>query len=226
MITVDQYNQLRQYDVFKYLTMQQFDKLTQQMTFRQIAKNQILFYEGDARDKLYFVDKGYIKIEQYNALGEFVYLDFIKQGTFFPYGGIFIDECYHYTASAVTEVSLFYISTELYENLVTHNLKQMKSICHKLSNILRFHELKLRNTLTKNATDRVIQALTILYLDLARTNKKMPFPITTLELAKLSGTTRETVSKVLKQLEQQHRISYDKKIITYLDSDFFSQHIS
>ncbi|MCW6652238.1 Crp/Fnr family transcriptional regulator [Aerococcaceae bacterium NML210727] len=225
MITSKQYRLMREHDAFKHFTVQQFDVLSSHAMFRKLPRNQILFFEGDVRDKLYFIHKGYAKIEQYNALGDFVYLDFVKEGTFFPYGGMFVDEFYHYTATAMTDMEVFYIPTEMYERMLRHNVDQMQSLCQKISNILRFHELKLRNLLTKSATDRVVQALTVLYLDLAQKNKQLPFPLTTQELAKLSGTTRETVSKVLKQLEKERAIKYVKKIITYTNPQFFSQHI-
>ena len=34
-------------------------------------------------------------------------MDYIKKGALFPYGGMFQDERYHYTASAVTDLLLF-----------------------------------------------------------------------------------------------------------------------
>ena len=42
-------------------------------------------------------------------------MDYIKKGALFPYGGMFQDERYHYTASAVTGFALFRDSRQLYE---------------------------------------------------------------------------------------------------------------
>ena len=225
MITATQYQVIKQSTVCKHFTPEQFDVLAKQIVYRKIPRNQILFFEGDARDKLYLIWKGYAKIEQNDAMGNFIYIDFVKQGTMFPYGGIFTDETYHYTATAVTDMEVFYIPVGLYEQLLLQNMAQLKVVCQRLSAILRFHELKLRNMLTQNASERVVQALTVLLLDLVKEGDKLPFSLTTLELAKLSGTTRETTSKVLKKLEQERIISYNKKIIQYKKKEFFTQYM-
>ena len=39
----------------------------------------------------------------------------LKKGPCFPYGGMFQDERYHYTASAVTDLRCFVIPVNLYE---------------------------------------------------------------------------------------------------------------
>ncbi|MCI5684520.1 MAG: helix-turn-helix domain-containing protein [Enterococcus gallinarum] len=41
------------------------------------------------------------------------------------------------------------------------------------------------------------------------------------DLAKFSGTTRETVSQVLKQLINQKKISYQYKELIFIDDAFF-----
>ena len=49
----------------------------------------------------------------------------------------------------------------------------------------------------------------------------IPYPIMINDLAKFSGTTRETVSQVLKQLINQKKISYQYKELIFIDDAFF-----
>ena len=59
--------------------------------------------------------KGFARIEQFDSSDQFSYMDYIKKGALFPYGGMFQDERYHYTASAVTDLRCFVIPVNLYE---------------------------------------------------------------------------------------------------------------
>ena len=74
-------------------------------------------FSGDRRDRLFLLYQGYARIEQYDATDTFFLILIIyKKGNVFPYGGIFFDERYHYTASAVTQVEYFSIPMKLFED--------------------------------------------------------------------------------------------------------------
>ncbi|RJG58329.1 helix-turn-helix domain-containing protein, partial [Streptococcus pyogenes] len=48
--------------------------------------------------------------------------------------------------------------------------------------------------------------------------------LTTTDIAQISGTTRETVSHVLRDLKKQELITIKGKYLTYLDKDYFLQY--
>ncbi len=75
----------------------------------------------------------------------------------------------------------------------------MAYICQKLSKVLRFQELRLRNAMRSKASDRVVQALALLYWDMCQREQfaTLPFEIHIQEISRLAATTRETVSHVL-----------------------------
>lgn len=225
MITTEQYRYIYKHDVFRNIPIDKFDKLAKHIQFRKIPKDQILFFEGDKRDKLFLLKSGYGRIEQYDKTDSFSYIDFVKPQTVFPYGGLFQDEAYHYTVVAVTDVECFYIPVKEYEEASLTSIHQMKMISIKLSKILRFHELRLRNMVTSSASDRVIQSLGILLIDICKDTQILPFHITALEIAKLSGATRETVSTVLKKLCNDKIIDYRHKKLTYLQPKYFLEYM-
>ena len=148
-------------------------------------------------------------------------MDYIKEGALFPYGGMFTDETYHYTASAITAVSYFSIPVDLYEEYAQANVEQVLFIIRKLSKILEFQELRLRNVVAASASDRVIQSLALLCKDYRQVGNTVPFPMSMKELARLAATTRETVNLVLKKLIDEEKIQYKHKILTFVDLSFF-----
>ena len=221
MITKEDYQLLRSHPAFSALPVELFDKLAVEIHARDIPKGQILFYAGDRRERIFLLTKGFARIEQFDSSDQFSYMDYIKKGALFPYGGMFQDERYHYTASAVTDLRCFVIPVNLYELYAQESKEQLLFITRKLSSILEFQELRLRNVVTASASERVIQSLAILCKDYESLGNQLPFPISMTEMAKLAATTRETVNQVLKKLIDSHKIQYERKQLTFLDTAYF-----
>ena len=136
-------------------------------------------------------------------------------------GVMFMEERYHYTASAVTDLRCFVIPVNLYELYAQESKEQLLFITRKLSSILKFQELRLRNVVTASASERVIQSLAILCKDYEALGNQLPFPISMKEMAKLAATTRETVNQVLKKLMDSQKIQYERKQLRFIDSNYF-----
>ncbi|MGT2933079.1 Crp/Fnr family transcriptional regulator [Streptococcus catagoni] len=224
MIKREDYQYLRKLDDFKYLSIEEFDKIVGQMESRKVQKGHILFFEGDKRDKLFLVTSGYFKIEQTDQSGTFIYTDFIRHGTIFPYGGLFTDDYYHFSVVAMTDVCYYYLPTDLFEKYSLGNTKQMLHLFSKLSRLLEMHELRARNLITSSASARVTQSLALLLVEMGDENDSLPFQLTTLEIANMSGTTRETVSHVLKVLKREKKLASKGKYLTFLDRNYFLQY--
>lgn len=221
MIQKDQYHLLRQHPAFRLLPTEGFDRLAREIKYRKIPKGQILFFEGDEREKLFLLTKGYVRIEQYDKTASYSYVDFVKEQALFPLGGLFEDRRYHYTAVAVTNLEYFVIPVNLFEAYSSAEPKQLLYLIGQLSQVLQFHEFRLRNAALAGAKDRVIQALSVLCLDFCKMGNQLPFPVSMIELSRLGATTRETVHQVMKKLKAEQKIHYQSKIITFLDKDFF-----
>ena len=221
MITKEDYQLLRLHPAFSALPVELFDKLAVEIHARDIPKGQILFFAGDRRDRIFLLVEGFVRIEQFDSSDQFSYMDYIKKGSLFPYGGMFQDERYHYTASAVTDLRCFVIPVNLYEMSAQESKEQLLFITRKLSSILEFQELRLRNVVTASASDRVVQSLAILCKDYESLGNQLPFPISMKEMAKLAATTRETVNQVLKKLIDSRKIQYERKQLTGLDTAYF-----
>ncbi|MGT2911217.1 Crp/Fnr family transcriptional regulator [Streptococcus cameli] len=228
MISKEQYYFLRNHPSLQSLSIEDFDQLAKEVRFRKISKDQVFFFAGDNRDYLFILQKGYARIEQYDQTDTFSYLDYIREGGAFPFGGMFTDPYYHYTAIAITDLAYFMVPMALYEQLSRKNTKQMLFLNQKLSRILSLQELRLRNALISSARERVVQVLALLYWDLCKPSdlQELPFCIHIQEISKLAATTRETASQVLKKLKNEKRITYARKKLVYVDIAYFLENLS
>ena len=126
------------------MSIDRFDQLMEVTRVRKAPKNHILFFKRDNRDRL----SGYVKLEDTDSFGSFLYTDYVKHNTMFPDGGMFLEKIYDFSARAITDIEYFYIPVDLYESFVATNSAQIKILCQKLSCLLRLHEICLRNVVT------------------------------------------------------------------------------
>jgi CRP-like cAMP-binding protein len=217
---------LRQFTIFKNITDKTLSKFVPYFYFRSYKKNQCLFMQGDPRDKIFFLLDGYVMYERSSMEASMTYIDFIKKSQMFPYVGLFQDKAYQDTVFAVTNVSLYFIHTQVLEEWIKTNPVQLISIIKKLSDILNLHQNRVQKIMVPNAQIRVLHTLLFLMEDLGEKEKDgimIPCPLTAANIAKIAGTTRETVSQLMNQLKKEQIISIDAKKIYFLKPNFFKK---
>ncbi|MGY3777935.1 Crp/Fnr family transcriptional regulator [Isobaculum melis] len=218
----NRFSHLRTHPIFSQLDDTQFQTLTQHLYEKRIKKGQCIFREADERSYLYILKKGMVRVERYDETAEFCFLDFIKEEDLFPYGGLFNDSLYHFDTYAVSDVDVYYIATTPFEKICQDNLQQMLFLLRKLSQTLEEQERRLQYCLNPSALERIMQSLTYYKKTLGKEVSpgiiKIPYPLTIKEIATSSGTTRETVGQVIKQLKRKQQISYVKKMFTFYET--------
>lgn len=226
----DYFNRLQDFDFFKRFTVEQIQEIISGSIIHQYPKGQVLSYHGDPMVYYYFLFRGLVSLEKIDLSGEYSYKDYIKKNTFFPYR-MFLneEERYSYTAISEDEIDVLLLPKDLFESMVVDNKHQMLYMYQKMSEILKFQELRLQLTVTSSAYERVQLALAIWIYDLGKEvivneqkNIVIPYSLTINELGESAGTTRETASRVIKDLDNEGKIKFTRKEILIYNSDFFT----
>ncbi|MCH3488640.1 Crp/Fnr family transcriptional regulator, partial [Enterococcus faecium] len=198
------FSKLRYQPDFEHFSDEEFQQIKEHTVLRSYKKGQILFDDGDPRQRLYILTKGLVRLERYDESATYYYYDYVNTNNLFPMSGMFGEETYTYTAQAMTDIETFYLPVSYYEKLARKNPEQLIYMIQKISKVVEIHELRIQIGLTSSAFDRVKQNLFILKEELGVPTKDghitIPYPITLKELAVNSGTTRETAGQVIKQL--------------------------
>ncbi|MEH7108824.1 MULTISPECIES: Crp/Fnr family transcriptional regulator [Bacillaceae] len=226
VIHMDVISDLQQFEILKAVSPKTLQKYLPYFYFRTYKKNQCLFMEGDPRDKIFFLLDGYVMFESGSEEGSMMYVDFVKKNQLFPHGGIFNDPYYKNTAVAATDIMVYFIQTHVLEEMLKTNPKALILTITKLSEILELHQKRVQQILIPNAQERVLHTLNYLMEDLGikdGTDVLIPCPLTAANIAKMSGTTRETVSLIMNQLKREEIISVNKKNIRFQDPDYFKE---
>lgn len=81
MWTIDD---LRELTLFATCPSRALEQLIPHVYCRTYRKGQLLFMEGDPRERVYFLMSGYIKLERMNESATHHYADYVKPKQFFP----------------------------------------------------------------------------------------------------------------------------------------------
>lgn len=218
-------NCLHKFPVFHNLSEKCIQEVMKYAFSRKYHKGQILFMEGDPRDRIYFLLDGYIKLVSMNDDGSSQLFIYLKPYSMFPYVGLFQDKYYRFSGEAVTDVELFYLPAVQFEQLIQNNPSALINLIRIMGDKLHEHEIRIQKLTQIHATDRVRQLISFLIKDIGEETDastiRIPCPLTTTDLARMAGTSRETVSHVLQEYKASGKLVIESKIITIMDPDFF-----
>ncbi|MBP1048101.1 Crp/Fnr family transcriptional regulator [Enterococcus sp. BWM-S5] len=215
---------INEHPYFSNLDVENRELLEENMYCRSYKKGQVLFDTGDKRDRIFFLNKGLIRIERLDDTASYNFLEFISEKQSFPLLDMFESEKYYFSAVAITDIEVCYISSGIFERIVQLDLEQLKIFNTDLNRLVKKQMRRIQYCITSKAKQRVKNTLSILMEDLGeREDDKIviPHPILINDISKYSGTTRETVGQTIKELIKNKKITYKYKELVFIDIDYF-----
>ncbi|GAB3804917.1 Crp/Fnr family transcriptional regulator [Virgibacillus kimchii] len=215
---------LANFEFLSHFSEEEIAELKTSLFERTYKKNQLLFTEGDPRERIFLLADGYVKLEKTNRDANMLYINYINPNDFFPYVGLFNEDFYRYSAYAVTDIHVYYVPTKKFESIIPQKNEMLLHIIKRLDLLTKRHQDRLQTVSTPLATDRVEQSISYLFQNFSTKIEKdyhIDIPVTMVEMAQIAGTSRETVSHVYKTLKEDQVISLNGKKIIVHDADYF-----
>ncbi|ADL68611.1 transcriptional regulator, Crp/Fnr family [Thermoanaerobacterium thermosaccharolyticum DSM 571] len=191
------------------------------------AKGNIIINEGDRIDNIYIIHKGKIKVYKINLDGKEQILYILKDGDTFGENSIFKEQKATFYAEAMDDVKLCLLSKEDFMGIISRNpeiaLKIMNYLLERLQNI----ESLVKDITTEDVKTRLLSMI----LKLADKEGikssdgiKLKLYLSREDIANLLGTTRETISRKLHELEDDGIIKFlSNKEILLKDIEKFKE---
>lgn len=223
------YDILQEFEVFSFLEKAELEKFEKNLFQRTYKKNQILFTEGDPRERIYLLIDGFVKLEKTNEEATTNYTYYIKPKDLFPYRGMFHDNFYNFSAYAITNIVVHYIPTKIFESFVKENNDQLYYIINQLSKILCQHEKRLQISSSNYVKDKVESGIAYLMKYFGEHDGhhiKVELPMTIKELALMLGVSRESVSACYGDLKRENLLSEKAKQIVIHNPEYFYKKLS
>jgi CRP-like cAMP-binding protein len=183
-----------------YKDLKPFIKQSSKKTFK---RGQNIYLEGEQPESLFFIQQGLIGLYHISESGKETCLRIFSKDHIFGHRSYFASEPYHASAIALTQCEIHIISKEQCNDICENHPELLKKLTQVISKELGQAELRLAGLLDKSANKRIIESL--IYL-----KHKYPEKIwTRKEVADFSGSTLETVTRVMTILDKESLISKD-----------------
>ena len=204
--------QLKSVPLFSNLSNRQLDILYKAGVIKKFTRGDVIVYQDDPGDTFYIVVSGSVRVTLLNENGSEIVLSVLKEGDFFGELSLLDNEPRSASVITMEDVTLFLLTRrQFYQLIITYPdilRKVLKEICCRLRNAdekigsLAFLDVYGR-------TIRVLQQLAHEQGIKTRNGIEILHAPTHQELSRLVGTSRETVTRILKVLkENRNLISY------------------
>ena len=208
-----------QESLFKGLSKDKKEELSERKGCNFYKKGQIIFFESNRPFGLFCVHKGKIKIYKTSESGKEQIFRFAQEGDILGYRALLGGEPYRATAETLTEAVICFIPKEFLFSIIEKDqefsLKIMKFLCSELGNA----EERMLNITQKPVIERLAEVLLILkeQFGLTADGKTLGINLTREDLANFVGTATETVVRLLHELRDKHLIEVEGRKIKLVD---------
>ncbi len=204
---------LRAIPLFSTLDEPVIEEIALLLIDRKFPKDAVIFEEGSVGDYMYLIREGQVKVTKMSDDGREKILEMLEPGDFF--GDMSLLDREPRSASVKTTLAcvLLALSRQDFLDLLRQNSEVSMEMLRVLSRRLRETDEQIRELLFERVEARTRRILVRMAKDSAPgdpTRCSTP-PVTHQQLADLVGTSRETITRVVKDLKDSGWLSQEGK---------------
>ena len=200
--------------IFIDLDEQELEDVSESCTPRNYPKNSMIILEEEFGDIVFIIVAGTVKITRVNDEGKEVILSLLGPGEIFGEMAILDGEARSANALAQENCELIAIQRSEFLRLLRRNFKISFSLMGELAKRLRKSDQQIEALSLSDAEHRIGVSILNLAEDLGVIRKgqvtisNLPYQQ---DIANMAGTSRETVSRVFKMLEDKdYEVAYKR----------------
>jgi CRP-like cAMP-binding protein len=181
---------------------------------------QAIYFEGDPATYFYLVSNGKVKLLRHTVLGREVLLDVLQSGEYFGNLASPGEKCYSETAIAQTSGCILQISAEDFAVILNHYPGVTLKVLEVVSKRLEESQEVVKQLSAYSIEQRVAATLIRLAAKMGEPKQKgllIQLPFSRQDLAAMTGTTVETVSRVMSRLAEAGLISTGRRWVAVSD---------
>jgi CRP/FNR family transcriptional regulator, cyclic AMP receptor protein len=213
---------IRNYNLFAHLSNEEFEELDLLHNFIEAKKGDYIYFESQYLNKLYFIKEGFIKIGFIDNNGNEIIKEIIQKGEMF--GQFTLDKNNlngEFAQVHKSDVSLCAFTIENFESVLNKNNQLAIAYSKQVGNKLRKVENRLLNMLNSDVKTRLIR----LIKELVQSNMDcitgnffcIDNFLTHDDIARLIGSSRQTVTVAINELEAKNYFKITRKQIEIND---------
>jgi CRP/FNR family transcriptional regulator len=212
----------RQAPFFKYLTDDELDLIDKSRYEVLYNPGETIFKQGAPSTHAISFTLGMAKIYIEGDSGKNVILRIIKPVEFIAGPGLYIENRHHYSITALEKSSVCVIDNGVFKQIMKNNGDFSEAYIKMINKNYVSALSRLSNQIQKQSKGKVAESILYLSNDIYMVN---PFSlsISLHELSELSGVSKESVSKILKEFIDDGIIRINKKQVEIINNDFLNE---
>jgi CRP-like cAMP-binding protein len=203
---------LKRVPLFTDLSEAEITRFAEVAREREYPKNSVILFEDDPGDALYIVSSGQVKVVLIGEDGREVILSVLGDGDFFGEMALIDDEPRSAHVIAMRDSQLLVLRREDFQAQLEEHPKVALKLLRVLVQRLRRADEKIGGLVLLDVNGRVAQLL----LDLAEEGggPRITRKLTHHTIAQMIGSSRETVSRAMRELTDKGLIEVSRREIT------------
>ncbi len=200
--------------------IRELEDLSKTRRHKNYQKKDIIFYEGDNPNFLYYVNSGRVKTHKMNKDAKEFVTHLYKAGDFLGYKTLIKGEAYRETATALEETELSLIPRQEFLDLVFSSKEVSEKFIKILAGSIDERQEELLTLAYDTVRKRVADSLLKLE-EMYKSDEEIPFTISISrdDLAAMVGTATESVIRTISEFKLDGYIAVKGSNITILQPE-------
>jgi CRP/FNR family transcriptional regulator/CRP/FNR family cyclic AMP-dependent transcriptional regulator len=217
---------LKTVPLFSGLSDRDLTRVAELMVTKHYRKNNLIFFEDDLGQNLFIIKRGRVKISRIDEKGDEVIFAILGEGEFFGELSIIDGLTRSATVTSIEEVELLVLRRADFLDILQKYPQMSITLLKELASRIRKSDTQIKSLSLKDAKGRVATTLIRLAEDIGVMHegkvmiKKLPLQK---DLANISGTSRETISRVIKRLEEEGYFAKKNNTLVFNDFNRFKE---
>jgi CRP-like cAMP-binding protein len=210
---------LENFSMLNILSKQEIEDMDKMAVMRNMPRNQVIYFPEDTSNTVFLLKKGRVKISRMSESGKEIILAILGPGEIFGELSITGQAKREEIAEATEDAIICSVNISDFQNMMEMNPKFNLQVTKFIGFRLKKVQSRLEGLIFKTAEQRVRAFIKELAeehgTEIINNSEErlIKMRLTHDEIAKLSATSRQTVTSVLNDLERQGIISYDRRRI-------------
>jgi len=212
---------LRRVPLFHQLNEAELERVARAAREKSYPKHSVILFEDDPGDALYVVLRGQVKVVLVGEEGREVILSILKEGDFFGEMALIDDQPRSAHVIATEESHLIVLRRDDFRQCLEESPRIALGLLQALSRRLRRADDKIGGLVLLDVNGRVARLL----LEMAdeHDGQHIPRKVTHHTIAQMIGSSRETVSRTMREFADQGLVEVSRQSIALKDRSRLEQ---
>ena len=186
-------------------------------------KGELLFKEGENMTGMYFINSGLVKVHKHWSSEKELILRLAKNGDIVGHRGLGNDTVYPVSGTALMPTDVCFVDLDFFNSTLKVNPDFLYQLMMFFAAELKESEKRMRNLAHMTVKERIANALLFLRQKFGTTTDgDIDIRLSRQDLASYTGTTYETLFRIMNELAAENAISMEGKNISIMQEDILN----